>query len=261
MGMTWHSKAEILTTDNDRLSKIFDWLKSYSNNKKKLYELNKGDCSILFSSIGYGSFGSIEVDPFRGNLFQEICEEFDFPILCHERVLPCQSQGFGFIVVFGKWMDEIIRSYKEIVYEYYEYPPWYGLSVFGSDGDINAGWANSAQIVCFTSDELPKELDAVIKRASKAEKSIESSEPWWDYEDGGTNKVFYCNDFIDNCIDEDFDLVNEIFFKRFSNSCTWEPDLFDWFTDSLSYEDGDNEIEKLGEEIDEKKIRLKPTMK
>ena len=60
---------------------------------------------------------------------------------------------------------------------------------------------------------------------------------------------------------QDYDLVNEIFFKRFSNSCTWEPDLFDWFTDSLSYEDGDNEIEKLPEEIDYKKIRLKPTMK
>ena len=43
MGMTWHRKAEILTTDNDRLSKIFDWLKSYSENKEKLEELNKGD--------------------------------------------------------------------------------------------------------------------------------------------------------------------------------------------------------------------------
>ena len=238
MGMTWNSKAEILTTDNDRLSKIFDWLKSYSNNKNELYELDKGDCSILFSSIGYGSFGSIEVDPHRGNLFQEICEEFDFPILCHERVLPVQSQGFGFIVVFGKWLDGITRSYKEIVYEKIEYPPWYGLSVFGSDGDINRGWANSAQIVCFSPSRLPDKLEAVIDRALKAGKSIESSEPWWDVD-----------------VDDDEDLVDEIFFKRFSYSCTWESDLFDWFTDEF----GENEIEELPEELDYEKIRLKPS--
>jgi len=252
MGMTWHSKAEILTTDNDRLSKVFDWLKSYSKNKEELYELNKGDCSILFSSIGYGCFGSDDEDPYKGNLFHEICEQFDFPVFCHERVLPCQSQGYGFWNVFGKWKDGIVRFYHEIVYE--DFVP----GAFGDDGDINAGWANSAQIVCFTSDELSKELDAVIKRASKAGESIESSEPWWDYDDDDDeDKVFYRNDFIDNCIDEDYDLVNEIFFKRFSFYCTWGPDLVNWFTD----EDGDNEIEKLPEEIDYKKIRLKPTMK
>ena len=151
--------------------------------------------------------------------------------------------------VFGKWKDGIIRFYHEIVYE--DFVP----GAFGDDGDINAGWANSAQIVCFTSDELPKELDEVIKRASKAGESIESSEPWWDYYDD-EDKVFYRNDFIDNCIDEDYDLVYEIFSKRFSFYCTWGPDLFNSFTD----EDGDNEIEKLPEEIDYKKIRLKPTM-
>ena len=140
--------------------------------------------------------------------------------------------------------------YREIVYE--DFVP----GAFGDDGDINAGWANSAQIVCFTSDELPKELDEVIKRASKAGESIESSEPWWDYYDD-EDKVFYRNDFIDNCIDEDYDLVYEIFSKRFSFYCTWGPDLFNLFTD----EDGDNKIEKLPEEIDYSKIRLKPTMK
>ena len=68
--------------------------------------------------------------------------------------------------------------------------------------------------------------------------------------------TFYHKNFIENCIEDDEDLVDEIFFKRFSYSCTWESDLFNSFTD----EDGDNEIEKLPEEIDYKKIRLKPTM-
>ena len=147
MGMTWHSKAEILTTDNDRLSKISDWLESYSNNENKLHELNKGDCSILFSSRGYGSFGSSgNEDPHTGNLFQEICEEFDFPIICHERVLPCQSQGYGFWSVFGRWNDGIVRSYNEIVFD-----------DTSSHLDLEETWADSAQIVCFPIDEIPDE--------------------------------------------------------------------------------------------------------
>jgi len=238
MGMSWNSKAEILTTDNDRLSKIFDWLKSYSNNKNELHELNKGDCSILFSSIGYGSFGSSgNEDPYTGNLFQEICEEFDFPIICHERVLPCQSQGYGFWSVFGRWNDGIVRSYNEISFD-----------DTSSHLDLEETWADSAQIVCFPIGQIPDELEDIIANASKEGLTIEENGSWWDDD----HKVYYQSSFYE--IDGgERDLIEEIFSKRFSLYCTWEPGLNNSFTDEFE----ENEFEELPEEIDFKKIRLK----
>ena len=64
--------------------------------------------------------------------------------------------------------------------------------------------------------------------------------------------TFYHNNFIENCIEDDEDLVDEIFFKRFVLFCTWEPDLACYFKDEL----GENGIEKLPEKIDYNKIRL-----
>ena len=76
MGVYWDSNAEIITTKNKNASEIFSWLESYGDNNTNLMRLNKKDCSILFSSEGYGSFGSIEEDSDSGNLFQDICKKF-----------------------------------------------------------------------------------------------------------------------------------------------------------------------------------------
>ena len=70
MGVFWNSKAEVLTNKNKNAQDIFYWLKSNFS----LNEISIKDCSVLFSSYGYGSFGSIEEDSENGNFFQKIWE-------------------------------------------------------------------------------------------------------------------------------------------------------------------------------------------
>ena len=171
-------------------------------------------------------------------MFQEICEEFDFPIICHERVLPCQSQGYGFWSVFGRWNDGIVRSYSEIVFD-----------DTSSNLDLEETWADSAQIVCFQVDKIPKELKDIIAIASKEGITIEEHGSWWDDD----YKVYYQGDFVKICEGEEEYVIDEIFRKKFSLYCTWEPGLNNFFTDEFE----ENEIEELPEEIEVKKIRLK----
>ena len=236
MGLSWNSKAEILTPNNDSLLQVIDWLELYSENENQLHSIDQGDCSILFSSRGYGSFGSSgNEDPHTGNLFQQICEEFDFPIICHERVLPCQSQGYGFLSVFGKWNDGIVRSYNEISFE----------DIF-SNFDPEGTWADSAQVICFPTEQIPSKLENIITNASQKGILIQESGSWWD----DSYKVYYQSSFYE--LEDEIELIEEIFFKRFVLYCTWEPGLINCFTDEY----GDNEIEELPLEIDLKKIRL-----
>ena len=233
MGVFWNSKAEVLTNNNKNALDIFYWLKSNSS----VNEINIDDCSIIFSSGGYGSFGSVEEDSENGNLFQTICEKFKFPILCHERVIPCQSQGYGFYTVFGRWNDGVIRSYKEIVYN-------------ELDGDEpDECWADSAQVVNFTDTSLTDQLKEVMKRAQDSGKLIESTKSWWD----PNYKIFYLDNFLNNCNDQDEDMIFNIFNDEMLNFCTWQPSLNPYFTDEF----GQKEIETLPEIIDFNKLRLK----
>ena len=77
MGVFWNSKAEVLTNKNKNAQDIFYWLKSNFS----LNEISIKDCSVLFSSYGYGSFGSIEEDSDNGNFFQKICGISDCEII------------------------------------------------------------------------------------------------------------------------------------------------------------------------------------
>jgi hypothetical protein len=246
MGVYWDSSAEIITTNNKNASEIFSWLESYRDTNTNLMRLNKKDCSIIFSSEGYGSFGCIEEDSNSGNLFPNICKNFKIPILCHERVLPCQGQGYGFFTVFGRWEDGTIRSYKEIVYEDY-------------DGNTPAEpwWVDSVQIVNIPIKLLTNELNDIMRRALDAGKKVISSRFW----DNNEGEYYYRNIFLENCIEEDEDRVGEIFDEELSRFCTWSVDfnIFDAQIEN-EYECNDDtnisEIAKLPEGINYNSIRL-----
>ena len=246
MGVYWDSNAEIITTKNKNASEIFSWLESYGDNNTNLMRLNKKDCSILFSSEGYGSFGCIEEDSNSGNLFQNICKNFKFPILCHERVLPCQGQGYGFFTVFGRWEDGKIRTYKEIVYEDYD-----------GNTPTEPFWADSVQIVNIPIKLLTNELNDIIHRAQNAGGKIESSE-FWDFNEG---EYYYRHNFSYNCIEEDEDRVNGIFDEELSRFCTWSID-FDVFNAQIENESEESDefevgdVSTLPEGINYEKIRL-----
>ena len=72
MGVFWNSEAEILTVDKDKAEEILMFIKSDEVLKNHtLMDVNLCDCSITFSSGGYGDYG---------NLFDKICNSFKFPI-------------------------------------------------------------------------------------------------------------------------------------------------------------------------------------
>jgi len=239
MGVFWNSEAEILTKNKDLAKGIMTFIKSIDDTFEdyKLYDVNISDCSIRFSSKGYGSYET---------LFSDICNKFEFPIFCHERVLPSQGQGYGFFNLCGRWENGSICTYQENVYEDYD----------GSDPDDS--WVDSAQILSIPehffsepnsnmSEKRREELNAIIKRASDAGTPIESSPAWFDED----SNLYYRNNFVDNCIAEDEDRVNEIFEDELINMCTWNTGIWFNFVD-----EDENEMDGLPENIDCAKLRL-----
>ena len=206
MGVFWNSEAEILTKDKDLAKEIMTFIKSIDDTFEdyKLYDVNISDCSIRFSSKGYGSYET---------LFSDICNKFEFPIFCHERVLPSQGQGYGFFNLCGRWKNGTILS------------------------EPNSNM----------SEKRREELNAIIKRASDAGTPIESSPAWFDED----SNLYYRNNFVDNCIAEDEDRVNEIFEDELINMCTWNTGKWFNFVD-----DDENEMDGLPENINCTKLRL-----
>ena len=127
MGVYWRSQAEILTEKKDQAKSIVSFINSVKegDNSYSLYNLDHFECSIRFSSNGYGSFET---------LFSEICDKLEFPIFCHERVLPSQSQGYGFFLLYGRWLSGKICKYQENVY-------------YDFDDKNDSDWADSVQLL------------------------------------------------------------------------------------------------------------------
>ena len=248
MGVFWNSKAEILTADKDQAKEILIFIESAEVLKNHtLIDVNLCDCSILFSSGGYGDYGS---------LFDEICNKFNFPIFCHERVLPCQGQGYGFFSICGRWENGVVVASRENVFYDPEdkIPAWMFESVQYLNIPVN--WlAGGNQI----SNKKRESLNAILQRAIDNGTPIQSVE--LEDEDGyGTGIiVYYLKSFTDNCIPMDEELVNEIFEDEFMNMCTakiYRSNSGNYFLDINLYDENDNEMDYLPENIDYSKIRL-----
>ncbi|MBD23650.1 MAG: hypothetical protein CMG46_01385, partial [Candidatus Marinimicrobia bacterium] len=107
MGVYWNSEAEIITDNQNNSKEIIDYInkndRAISNNVP-IFELNIKDSSIRLTSRGYGEYST---------LFSNIFKKFKFPVFCHERVLPCQGQGYGFWRVCGTLDDGEEFSHQE----------------------------------------------------------------------------------------------------------------------------------------------------
>ena len=88
-----------------------------------------------------------------------------------------------------------------------------------------------------------------MKRAQDSGILIESTKSWWN----PNYKIFYLDNFLNNCNDQDEDMIFNIFNDEMLNFCTWQPSLNPYFTDEF----GQKEIETLPETIDFNKLRLK----
>jgi len=244
MGVFWNSEAEVITNNKDKANEILKFINGIdtAHENYSFFDVDLSDCSIRFSSKGYGSYKS---------LFTDICTKLNFPILCHERVLPSQGQGYGFFIVVGRWRDGTVRSYTEIVY---------------GDNDREArvqnrhtdDWINptfSVQVADIPKDKLTDEMKAIIKRSKDAGININSSEHW----DGLDGEWYYLNNFF-NCIEEDYERVYELFEMELMRACTWSNnyDVFYQQIEEESYESEDEDffVEPYPEEINYKKLRL-----
>jgi len=248
MGVFWNSEAEILTADKDQAKEILMFIESAEVLKDHtLMDVNLCDCSITFSSGGSGDYGS---------LFDEICNVFNFPIFCHERVLPCQGQGYGFFSICGRWENGVVVASQENVF----YDPedrgndW----MFGSVQYLNipVNWLSGGNKI---SNKKRESLNAILQRAIDNGTPIQSIE--LEDEDGyGTGIiVYYLKSFTDNCITMDEELVNEIFEDEFMNMCTasiYRSTSDNYFLDINLYDENDNEMDNLPENIDYSKRRL-----
>lgn len=249
MGVFWNSKAEILTADKDQAKEILMFIKSADIQKNHtLIDVNICDCSIRFSSGGYGDYGS---------LFNEICNVFNFPIFCHERVLPCQGQRYGFFSICGRWQNGVVVASQENVF----YDPedrgsdW----MFGSVQYLNipVNWLSGGGKI---SNKKRESLNAITQRAKDNGTPIQSIE--LEDEDGYSTgiTVYYLKNFTDNCIPMDEEIVNEIFEDELINMCTaktiYSKHSNSYFLDINLYDENDNTMDSLPENIDYSKIRL-----
>ena len=209
MGVFWNSEAEILTIDKDKAEEILMFIKSDEVLKNHtLMDVNLCDCSITFSSGGYGDYG---------NLFDKICNSFKFPIFCHERVLPCQGQGYGFFSICGRWENGVVvASQVNIFYDPDDKIP---DLMFESVQYLNipVDWLAGGNKI---SNKKRESLNAILQRAIDNGTPIQSSELKDDDGDDTGIIVYYLKSFTDNCIPMDKELVNEIFEDEFINMCT-----------------------------------------
>ena len=239
MGVFWNSEGEILTRNKDRCLEINDFIQNIDVKFEdfKIYKINIDKCSIRFGSNGYGSYET---------LFDKICNNFKFPIFCHERVIPCQGQEYGFFHLCGRWIDGSVKSYTEKVYKW------------SSGDEPNDDYADSAQILNipthllskknqYISEKRRNELIKILENASKKGTPITDSAAWYDSEE----KLYYLNDFIDNCHADDEDKIYEIFDEELIKMCTWNRDLSIMFID----DEGEETI-NLPEKINYENLRL-----
>ena len=242
MGVYWRSNAEILTEKNTQAKSITSFINTLKrqDNSYSLYNLDHSECSITFSSNGYGSFET---------LFSEICNKFEFPIFCHERVLPSQSQGYGFFLLYGRWLGGEICKYQENVY--YDY---------NDKNDSN--WADSVQLLnipknwLLESNQLLQKKDkekihSILKNSENNGTPINPSKLL--DEDGFEmdSEVYYLKDFLDNCIPEDEDSITQIFESELENMCTWNQNI-----EPIFYNEYGEEVMGLPENIDYNNMRL-----
>ena len=251
MGVYWNSKAEILTANRDQAKEILMLIKSTDiTNNHILHDINICNCSIIFSSRGYGDYGS---------LFNEICNTFKFPVFCHERVLPCQGQRYGFFSICGRWQNGVVVSCQENIF--YD-PEDRGTDfIYGSVQYLNipVNWLNGIR-KNMMSNKKRDSLNAIMQRA------IDNGTPIQSVvlidEDGYDSGIttYYLKNFTDNCIPTDEEIVNEIFEDEFRNMCTvkafYSKYSNSYFLDINLYDENDNEIDSLPENIDYSKRRL-----
>ena len=219
MGVFWNSEAEIITDNNKNSQEILDYISKNGrdvSDNVPIDDINIKDSSIRLSSNGYGEYSG---------LFFNIFNNFGFPIFCHERVLPCQGQGYGFWRVCGKFKDESEFSHQE---------NWY----IDPDNKPDSEWVESVQILNIPKDwdERP-ELKKIIENAANNGTPIEHS-----YHDD-LGDVYYLFDFLNNCIPEDEDIISSFFDKELENMCTWDLsiDIFDEYDEDVfnKYDEGD----------------------
>ena len=202
MGVYWNSKAEVITENNSNSKKILNYIKKNSkiiSDNTPINDIDIKDSSIIFSSLGYGYYYT---------LFDNILNNFQFPIFCHERVLPSQGQGYGFFYLASRE--------KENKTPFSHQENWY----IDPENKPDSEWVDSVQILSIPKSwESITELKKIIQNAKNNGTPIQSSF----HED--LQDVFYWNDFLNNCIPKDEQSVNDFFENELKNLCTWDSNI------------------------------------
>ena len=95
MGVSWHSHAEVISLEPEKIKQLIEEIDNDDNYDTSLIrDLRIEDNSVFFNSGSYGCYGYDEGD--RDLLFQKLLEKYEGAIACFEYVQPCQSQGYYF---------------------------------------------------------------------------------------------------------------------------------------------------------------------
>lgn len=112
MGVSWHSHAEVISLEPEKIKQLIEEIIDEEKKRKyyclsSVHDLRIEDNSVFFNSGGYGCYGYDAYYFIRDYLFEILLERYEGAIACFEYVQPCQSQDYYFTTSFIKSEGEV----------------------------------------------------------------------------------------------------------------------------------------------------------